>query len=271
MKNVLLDQHLTYLSQDGFSSILKNYKTIFSVGKDIKATSFDENCAKFCLDRDCDFITTDKKSHSHFFKIKQIKSIEISQFMKREIKIDRPIYCMKIKIEQVQNRTMTKEQMESLQVKTSGNIARMLDFLHQNLGNPDEIKHGLNKVHVYECYAIFTHAVEEYGKLLYLKSLKPDEKEIYTIEYIHKFKNHKTKFSLALDKLPKSIKVVYEGKYSDAFDLVLFDTDTEATWENRLNVLNTDIDDDGNPIDISFTVDIDRLRQCVFEFRNFLD
>ena len=96
MKNVLLDQQLTYLNEDEFSSILSDYNTKFSVGTDIKATSFDENCANFCLERNCDFLTADKKSYDHFFKIKQIKSVEISQFMKKEPKIDRPIYCVRI-------------------------------------------------------------------------------------------------------------------------------------------------------------------------------
>jgi len=99
LRNVLLDQHLTYLSQPEFSNYLKDYTKVFAVGVDIKATSFDENCANFCLDRNCDFLTTDKKSYDHFFRIKQVKSIEISQFMKREPKIDRPVYCMRIKID----------------------------------------------------------------------------------------------------------------------------------------------------------------------------
>lgn len=99
MQNVLLDQHLTYLNQSEFAVHLKDYAKVFAVGIDIKATSFDENCANFCLDRNCDFLTTDKKSYDHFFRIKQIKSVEIFQFMKREPKIDRPVYCMRIKIE----------------------------------------------------------------------------------------------------------------------------------------------------------------------------
>jgi hypothetical protein len=270
LKNVLLDQHLTYLNQDEFSKILKDYDKIFSVGIDIKATSFDENCANFCLDRNCDFLTTDKKSYSHFFKIKQVKSMEIFQFMKKEPKIDRPVYCMRIKIENPKTKTITKEQMHALQVKTKGNVDRLLQFLYQIIGYPEDKKYGLDKVHVYECYVIFTHAVEEYGKLLYLRALEPDEKGNYTIEYSKKFKDHKTKFEFALDNLPKSIKVVYEGSFSADYDPSDFDTDVEATWENRLNVLNTDIDDDGNPTNISFVVDIDSLRQSVFDFRNFL-
>lgn len=270
MRNVLLDQHLTYLKQEEFSESLKNYEQVFAVGEDIKTSSFDENCANFCLERECDFLTTDKKSYIRFFKIRKIKSIKISQFMKREPKIDRPVYCMRIKLESSKTKTITKTQMDSLQNKTRGNVDRMLHFLYQVIGYPEDKKYGLDKIHVYECYAIFTHAVEEYGKLLYLRSLKSDEKGNYTVQYDKKFTNHIPKFRLALDMLPESIKVVYQGDHSDDYVSSDYDTDIEATWKNRLNVLNTDIDDDGNPTDISFNVDIDKLRECVFDFRNYL-
>jgi len=69
----------------------------YQVGKDIKKTSFDENLAKFCLDRECDFLTADKKSYDHFFKNRQVKSVEIFRFMKKEPKHDRPVYCVQIK------------------------------------------------------------------------------------------------------------------------------------------------------------------------------
>ena len=269
MENVLLDQHLTYLNQDEFSDILKDYIKILSVGIDIKATSFDENCANFCLERNCDFLTTDKKAYDHFFKIRQVKSVEIFLFMKREPKIDRPVYCMRIKTESAKTKTITKEQMGSLQTKTRGNVGRMLDFLYEVLGSRAEPK-IFPKIHVFECYAIFTHAVEEYGKLLYLRTLEPDENGNFTINYLKKFKNHQTKFKLALKKLPESIKVVYQGSFSSSFTSSSYTTDTEATWENRLNILNTDIDENGNPTDIGFDVDIDSLRQSVFDFRNFL-
>ena len=102
MENVLLDQHLTYLNQDEFSDILKDYIKILSVGIDIKATSFDENCANFCLERNCDFLTTDKKSYDHFFKIRQVKSVEIFRFLKNEPTASktnpRHIYYMRFKI-----------------------------------------------------------------------------------------------------------------------------------------------------------------------------
>ena len=97
MRNVLLDQQVTYLKQEEHSILLSDYTQVFAVGADIRATSFDENCANFCLERDCDFLTADKTAYGHFFKIRQIKSVEISQFMKREPKNDRPVFCVRIK------------------------------------------------------------------------------------------------------------------------------------------------------------------------------
>jgi len=96
LKNVLLDQQLSYLVQDEFVHFLKEYDEKYLVGKHIKETSFDENCANFCLERNCDFLTADKKAYDHFFKLKQVKSVEIFQFMKKEPNAPRPVYCMRI-------------------------------------------------------------------------------------------------------------------------------------------------------------------------------
>ena len=126
----------------------------------------------------------------------------------------------------MKNILLDQEQMKSLKVKTSGNVCRMLQFIYQVIGSPEEKKYVLSNEHVYECYAIFTHAVEEYGKLLYLKSLEPDENDEYTIEYTKKFTDHKTKFKLARDELPKSIMVVYERNFSSDPDSSNFDTYT---------------------------------------------
>lgn len=92
-----MDQQLTYLKKEDRSGHLKDYGRVFAVGEDIKATSFDENCANFCLERDCDFLTADKKAYVHFFKIRRVGSVEISQFMKKEPDIDRPVFCVRIK------------------------------------------------------------------------------------------------------------------------------------------------------------------------------
>jgi len=94
LENVLIDQNCKWLTKDENRKFLKNYEEIFVVGEDIKQRSFDENCASFCLDRNCDFLTADGTAHIHFFKIKKIKSIQISEFI-YEKKADRHIYLVK--------------------------------------------------------------------------------------------------------------------------------------------------------------------------------
>ena len=104
MKNVLLDKALTYLNQEKYAKHVKDYSSIKAVGEDIPETSYDEYCANFCIENDCDFLTVDKKAYTHFFKIEQIESVEISQFLKNEPPAPeehpRPIYCMRFKIKQ---------------------------------------------------------------------------------------------------------------------------------------------------------------------------
>ena len=168
-------------------------------------------------------------------------------------------------------KTITADQMNQTQTKIRGNISRMLDFLDKCLGRPDGPNYDMPKIHVYEMYSVFTHAVEEYGKLLYVKSLIPDINGNYEVNYRYKFRDHVTKFNLALADLPDSIKVMFHAQFDESnFDSTNYATKgTASNWDNRLNILNVDLDDDNNPIDITFDVDIDMLRKCVFDFRNY--
>gem|GEM_PF-1485928 len=95
MKNVLIDQNCKYLALDEYSELVKEYDKKFVVGKDMKQTSFDENCATFCVDKNCDFLTTDKEAYDHFFKIKSIRLVQISRFHYEETAI-RWVYRMQI-------------------------------------------------------------------------------------------------------------------------------------------------------------------------------
>ena len=80
MKNVLIDKQVSWLGNDENSELLKDFDKTYVVGVDLKQSSFDENCASICIDRTCDFLTVDYKAYIHFFKIKKIKSVEISRF-----------------------------------------------------------------------------------------------------------------------------------------------------------------------------------------------
>jgi hypothetical protein len=147
---------------------------------------------------------------------------------------------------------ITADQMNQTQKKIHRKISNMLDFLDQYLGQPDNPNQNMLQIYVYEMYSIFTHAVEEYGKLLYMKSLIQDANGKYDVNYRYKFRDHTTKFNLALADLPKSINVVYPGGFT----------------KMSMNVLNVDLDDNNDPTDIEFDMDIDMLRKCVFDFRN---
>ena len=168
-------------------------------------------------------------------------------------------------------KTLSKNEIDKTKDKIRGNISRMLDFLNKSLGSPSDPNYEMLKDYVYENYSIFTHAVEEYGKLLYLESIQPDSNGNYEVEYRRKFRDHVTKFNLALANLPDSIKIVFKAQFDSAqFDTTIFSSeDTLPNWDNRLNVLNVDIDENNQPTDITFHVDIDELRQSVFDFRNF--
>ena len=74
MKNVLVDKQVSWLAKKENSELIKDYDEIYEVGKHLKQTSFDENCASFCIDKKCDFLTADPKAYTHFFKIKKIKN-----------------------------------------------------------------------------------------------------------------------------------------------------------------------------------------------------
>ena len=100
MENVLLDKHVTYFKQEEFSEYIKEYKgTKYEVGEDIAEKSTDVECAKFCIEHDCDFLTADKKAYDEIFTIKEIKSIEITRILENEPTINRPVYSLSFKTE----------------------------------------------------------------------------------------------------------------------------------------------------------------------------
>jgi len=96
LKNVLIDKQVSWLAKEENRELLKNFDKVYVVGVDLKQTSFDENCASFCVDRNCDFLTADPKAYTHFFKIK--KSVEISRFV-RDKDPERYVYHFQIKKE----------------------------------------------------------------------------------------------------------------------------------------------------------------------------
>lgn len=95
MKNVLIDQNCKWLAKAESRELLKEYDSLFVVGEDMKQRSFDENCASFCVDKNCDFLTADNTAYTHFFRVKSITSVQISEFT-FEKGADRHIYLIRI-------------------------------------------------------------------------------------------------------------------------------------------------------------------------------
>lgn len=192
MKNVLLDQHLTYLNDEKYFELLKEYDKILLVGENIKATSFDENCANYCIDNNCDFLTSDKKSYDHFFKIKKVSSVEIFQFLKKEPMIDRPVYCMKINLKSMttQSNSITNELLNTDKIK-NGRIQFDCRLLNPNTSydmpfdkNEKEfIEHGdLNEKEL-----LYIKKFDEYNKIINQKKIEESKSKIQIENEINKW------------------------------------------------------------------------------------
>ena len=147
---------------------------------------------------------------------------------------------------------ITSDQMNQTQKKIRGNVSSMLDFLNQCLVEPNT---ELSEVYINEMYSIFANAIEEYGKLVYMKSLTLDSENKYEVNYRHKFRDHTTKYHLALTELPKSINDLFEAGFT----------------KMPMNILNVDLDNEGNPTWIAFDVDVNTLRKCVIDFRDHIN
>ena len=89
---------------------------------------------------------------------------------------------------------------------------------------------------------LYTHAVEEYGKYLYLKSIEPINGE-YRIDYWNEFRNHKKKFERALSNLPHECTLVHLGEDEDTrFYEPDFHNDIIADFETRQRIFYSDLD-----------------------------
>ncbi len=69
-----------------------------------------------------------------------------------------------------------------------------------------------SKKNIFHALGLYTYAIEEYGKALYLKEILSEKKDQYLIN-AEKFKGHPFKFPKALEKLPKNCKF-YESDLS---------------------------------------------------------
>ena len=122
---------------------------------------------------------------------------------------------------------------------------------------------------------LYTFAVEEYGKYLYLKSLEPIDKK-YHVNYDY-FQKHPKKFELALSNLPHECTLVRLGENRDAEFPDFYDPDFHddiiVNFETRKRVFYTDLDPKfANKVSkISPPVDAKLLKIAVEKFWKIAD
>ncbi|MBS1268510.1 MAG: hypothetical protein MAG458_01239 [Nitrosopumilus sp.] len=130
-----------------------------------------------------------------------------------------------------------------------------------------------NKRTKYFCAGLYTHALEEYGKILYLKNL-PVENDVIKIDY-RKYGGHKTKFSLVDDdaQIPEICKKFFGdkrwvGKPGDEATAVLQST-IPVDQITRFQIFYSDFEDNGNIVRYP-DVDKEKLREAIDELWLFI-
>ncbi len=113
------------------------------------------------------------------------------------------------------------------------------------------------------CAGIYTYAVEEYGKILFLNDLRPTSTNPnLPIQYTtagQGFLNHRHKIGLAWDALPDSCKLLSEGGFTDTgFTKSGFTHDTPAKLETRLSIFFVDFDEDDKFCSIETPPEVNR-------------
>jgi hypothetical protein len=160
---------------------------------------------------------------------------------------------------------------------------RMVSYIQSSIvRNLEAIKKFLLQTPGYEdiCAGIYTYAVEEYGKALYLKGLSSPSSDsssssnnnTINLQYKGAFLHHPTKFRQALDVLPDTCKRLYEGgsSTSTSFSFGSFTTDLIANFEARKRIFFVDFTQDKKSIEMPPKVDRDLLLKAVDDFLDFM-
>lgn len=115
--------------------------------------------------------------------------------------------------------------------------------------------------------ALYTHALEEYGKLVLLSTLEPRNNRVSLDPINRELLDHDVKIQLALEDLPAECGRVIVGIFDPAiFDPNIFHTHNTINWDTRLNIFNTDIDSNGNVVNTP-VIDLNGLQLAINEFR----
>jgi AbiV family abortive infection protein len=161
----------------------------------------------------------------------------------------------------VETLEITEELWKRMMQETLNGIFGLLDSVErllQNGGN-EAIAAGL-----------YMYAVEEYGKLLLLKNYRPSSGKVI-IRYRNEFRNHKAKFDMAVNNLPKECTTLHKGAFDrEVFDPEAFDTDEIADCETRQAVFYSDFARSGDSVKANPSVDADLLMKAVAQLKTIV-
>lgn len=158
-----------------------------------------------------------------------------------------------------QKKIITIDQYQSLLIDIRNRMHELVTFSEKLLNMmPDVDQTNLRII-----TAVYAHALEEYGKLVLLHSLNSTHSTIDLSSIEHDYFDHDEKIKKALDDLAPQASVVRNGPFDPTiFDPRVFDTGTNISWNLRLIILNTDIDNDGNVIEVP-TIGQSDLEQAI--------
>ena len=123
--------------------------------------------------------------------------------------------------------------------------------------------------HPWVAGGLYTYAIEEYGKLLILKSYQPIDGKV-TLDY-RKFTSHDEKFSKAIQNLPTECLSISKGLFDPKiFNSKIFNTKgTVTTFNARKGIFYTDLDKK-NKLKMTPHVDAESLRKAISTFSNII-
>jgi AbiV family abortive infection protein len=160
---------------------------------------------------------------------------------------------------------LRNDMVRFIQQRIIHNLEAIKRFLKFNEENYDDI-----------CVGLYTYALEEYGKILFLNrcpTLPNNKIKVRYTQDNHGFLNHDHKFNLAKSALPDSYMVLREGDYnSEDYDGNDYVVDTPADFEARMSVFYADFnkDDNYNSILKPLEVSRDKLVKNIDKFLEFI-
>lgn len=123
------------------------------------------------------------------------------------------------------------------------------------------------------CAGLYTYAVEEYGKFLFLKSCQPINGKV-EICYKNEFCNHPKKFGEAIKALPSECTALHRGIFTEEIfigDSQVFDAEIISDFEARTAIFYTDFNNKGDGLAVIPSITPARLKTAITTLRKIIN